>query len=107
MSTYAPLRQPSAGPTTTPTVPCRPAQLRTPVPPARQVTPPPRRHRPGIGRPSHWALAVGSLLVGLLLGLVWSSTAAASAATEQSGTLLAALNAAALHLETLATALIR
>ena len=69
---YASPRQRPATSATSPSVPFRPSQLRSPVPPTRSGGTAPSRPRHGLGRPSSWAVAVAALLVGLLLGLVWA-----------------------------------
>ncbi len=76
MPPYASPSQRPAASITSSSGPFRPAQLRTPVPPTRQVSLAPHRPRHGLGRPSSWALAVAALLVGLILGLVWAGTGA-------------------------------
>lgn len=76
MPPYAAPSQPPATSTTSPSMPFRASQLRSPVPPARRGSAAPQRHRHGLGRPSSWALAVAALLVGLLLGLVWAGAGA-------------------------------
>lgn len=85
MPPYASPHQRPAAPLTSPPVPYRRSQLRTPVPPPRPTSTSAHPPRHGLGRPSHWAMAVAALLVGLLIGLVWAGAGGTLADPQRAG----------------------